>query len=147
MQFDLQQTIDEPTHLTEYSSTLLDIVLTGDADHRIFSGVGDPFLTQTVRYHCPTYGIFNFNKPKRKSFCRHTCSFERGDYDTLREKASLTNWDSFTIQINEITIQAQNISNHIIAIAKECIPNTPCPTLTTVKRFQHRLLRCFRYQI
>ena len=120
-QFDLKQTIDEPTHFTEYSSTLLDIVLTSDADHLIFSGVGDPFLTQTVRYHCPTYGIFNFNKPKRKSFCRHTWSFERGDYDTLREKASLTNWDLF--YDTDINIHAQNISNHIIAIAKECIPN------------------------
>ena len=115
-QFDLKQTIDEPTHFTEYSSTLLDIVLTSDADHLIFSGAGDPFLTQTVRYHCLTYGIFNFNKPKRISFCRHTWSFKRGDYDTLREKASLTNWDSF--YDTDINIHAQNISNHIIAIAK-----------------------------
>ena len=26
-------------------------------------------------------------------------------------------------------------------------PYPPCPTLTTVKRPQHRLLRCFRYKI
>ena len=32
-------------------------------------------------------------------------------------------------------------------ISKFYGPYTPCPTLTTVKRSQHRLLRCFRYKI
>ena len=121
-QYSLKQTINEPTHFTEHSSSLLDIILSSNVAHLIFSGVGDPLLTQEVRYHCPTYGIFNFSKPKHKSFLRHTWSFDRGDYNKLREKASLTNWDSlYDIDINK---HAQNISNHIIKIAKECIPNT-----------------------
>ena len=52
-QFSLEQVINEPTHYTEYSSSLLDIILTNNKDHIILSGVGDPFLTQEVRYHCP----------------------------------------------------------------------------------------------
>lgn len=90
----LKQTIDEPTHFTDHSSSLLDIILTNNIDHLIFSGVGDPFLTQEIRYHCPIYGIFNFSKPKNKSFLRHTWSFDRADYTKLREKASDTNWDT-----------------------------------------------------
>ena len=120
-QHSLKQTIDEPTHFTEHSFSLLDIILTNNIDHLIFSGVGDPFLTQEIRYHCPIYGIFNFSKPKHKSFLRHTWSFERGDYNKLREKASITNWD--TLYDTDINKHAQNISNHIITFAKECIPN------------------------
>ena len=83
--------------------------------------MGDPVLAQEIRYHCPVYGIFNFSKPKHKSFVRHTWSFEQGDYNLLREKASLTNWDNLCdAYINKY---AHNISNQIIMIAKECIPN------------------------
>ena len=83
--------------------------------------MGDLFVAQEIRYHCPVYGIFNFSKPKHKSFVRHTWSFEQGDYNLLREKASLTNWDNlYDADINKY---AQNISNHIIMIAKECVPN------------------------
>ena len=116
-----KQTINEPTHFTEHSSSLLDIILTTNENHLIFTGVGDPFLAQEIRYHCPVYGIFNFSKPKHKSFVRHIWSFEQGDYNLLREKALLTNWDNlYDADINKY---AQNISNHIIMVAKECIPN------------------------
>ena len=92
-QFSLEQVINEPTHYTEHSSSLLDVILTSNKDHLILSGVGDPFLTQDVRYHCPVYGILNFSKPKCKSFVRRTWSFDQGDYTLLREKASTTNWE------------------------------------------------------
>ena len=116
-----KQTIDEPTHFTENSSSLLDIKLTRNIDHLFLTGVGDPFLTQEVRYHCPIYGIFNLSKPKHQSFLRHTWSFERGNYNNLKEKAPATNWDN--LYDTDINKHAQNISNHIITIAKECIPN------------------------
>ena len=61
----LKQTINEPTHFTEHSSSLLDILLTTNENHLIFTGVGDPFLAQEIRYHCPVYRIFNFCKVKR----------------------------------------------------------------------------------
>lgn len=54
-QFSLHQTINEPTHYTEHSSSLIDILLVSNKDHLILSGVGDPFLNQEVRYHCPIY--------------------------------------------------------------------------------------------
>ena len=90
----LKQTTNEPTHFTEHSSSLLGIILTTNENHLIFTGVGGPFLAQEMRYHYHVYGIFNFSKPKHKSFVRHTWSFEQGDYSILREKASLTNWDN-----------------------------------------------------
>ena len=50
-QFALFQAINEPTHFTETSSSLLDILLVSNNSHLIVSGVGDPFLNQEHRYH------------------------------------------------------------------------------------------------
>ena len=65
-QYSFKQTINDPTHYTEHSSSLLDIILTNNENRLILSGVGDPFLSQDIRYHCPVYGILNFSKPKTK---------------------------------------------------------------------------------
>ena len=119
-QFSLRQSITEPTHFTEHSSSLIDILLVSNKDHLILSGVGDPFLNQKVRYHCPIYGIFKFSKPKVKTFMRHICIYEQGDYDLLRDKAS-SDWGS--LQNNDIDIYAKNINTAINSIASECIPN------------------------
>ena len=69
-QFSLNQVIEEPTHYTEHSSSLLDIILTNNNDHLVMSVVGDPFLQQDRRYHCPTYGILKaICKTKTKIIC------------------------------------------------------------------------------
>ena len=69
-QLSLVQSIEEPTHFTETSSSLINLFLVNNKEHLILSGVGDPFLHQDIRYHCPVFGIFNFHKPKCLSFKR-----------------------------------------------------------------------------
>ena len=120
-QFSLHQSINQPTHFTEHSFSLIDILLVSNNDHLILSGVGDPFLNQEIRYHCPIYGIFKFSKPKVKTFMRHIWSYEQGDYDLLREKASTFDWTS--LQSDDIDIYATNLNTAITSIAPECIPN------------------------
>ena len=51
--FSLYQSINQPTHFEENSSSLIDIVLVSNKDNLIVKGVGDPLLNQDVRYHCP----------------------------------------------------------------------------------------------
>ena len=87
----------------------------------ISCGVGDPFLHQNIRFHCPVYGILNFSKPKSVSVVRHIWSYDRGDYDLLREKAFTTNWNS--LQDEDINKYANNITDKIMEISKQCIPN------------------------
>ena len=87
----------------------------------MFNGVGDPFLHQDVRYHCPVFGILKFSKRKRKAFKRQIWSYNNGNYDLLRNKALTTDWDS--LKDRNIDTYAQNISNSILKIAFECIPN------------------------
>jgi hypothetical protein len=48
----LTQLISEPTHFTESSNSLIDIILTSNPLFIYTVGVGDPCLDQPVRYHC-----------------------------------------------------------------------------------------------
>ena len=57
-QFSLHQSVNQPTHFTEHSSSLIDILLVSNKDNLILSGVGDPYLNQVIRYHCPIYVNF-----------------------------------------------------------------------------------------
>ena len=89
--------------------------------HLLLSGVGDPFLNQDLWYHCPIYGIFKFSKPKFKTFSRHVWYYERGNFNFLRDKASLFDWESQ--RDSDINVYADNINTAINFIANECIPN------------------------
>ena len=67
-QFSLYQTITEPTHFTENSSSLIEMILTSNKSNLIYSGVAELFLHQDVRYHCPVHDVFKYTKTSRKSF-------------------------------------------------------------------------------
>ena len=110
IQFALFQAINESTHFTETSSSLLDILLVSNNSHFIVSGVADPFLNQEHRYHCPIFGIYNFSKPKSKSFTRHIRTYDQGDYNILGNKA--TDWKS--VEDNAINIHAKNVISYIL---------------------------------
>ncbi|MCG8113299.1 MAG: endonuclease/exonuclease/phosphatase family protein, partial [Candidatus Thiodiazotropha taylori] len=58
--FNLEQLITEPTHFTETSSSIIDIFLTANKNNILISGVGEPFLEQNIRYHCPVNCVINF---------------------------------------------------------------------------------------
>ena len=120
-QFSLHQCISEPTHFTETSSSLIDIILVSNKNSIILSGIGDPFLSQDTRYHCPVFGIMNFTKPKHKCFNRHIWIYEKGNYALLREKALMTDWNN--LKDENVNNYATNVTDHIISISKQCIPN------------------------
>ncbi|MCG7877683.1 MAG: endonuclease/exonuclease/phosphatase family protein [Candidatus Thiodiazotropha taylori] len=117
-QFSLHQVIYQPTHFTEHSSSLIDIILVNNKEQLILSGVGEPFLSQDTRYHCPVFGILKFAKPKSKVFEREIWNYNNGNYDLLREKAALVDWES--LHDNNIDTYACNIQPTILSLAKEC---------------------------
>ena len=69
-QYSLCQIIDEPTHFTETSSSIIDLFVTRNPDNVIVSGVGEAFLDQNISYHCPVYAVFKFDKPKQHCYKR-----------------------------------------------------------------------------
>ncbi|XP_053388703.1 uncharacterized protein LOC128551811 [Mercenaria mercenaria] len=117
----LTQCISDPTHFTENSSSLIDIILT--SNHRLIhaSGVGVPCLDQQVRFHCPIFGLINFKKSKIHTFKRHIWLFDKGNYQLLREKAANINWHQ--LKHTNINTYTKNITDTILSISKSCIPN------------------------
>ena len=63
----LLQMIQDPTHFIENSSSLIDLIIVSNKNRVINCGVGDSFLHEDIRYHCPIYGILNL-QAKTKSF-------------------------------------------------------------------------------
>ena len=149
-QFSLTQHITEPTHYTENSASLLDIIMVSNNNSLHLSGVGDPFLSQDLRFHCPVFGILNFSTPKAKSFERHEWLYNQDDYDLLREKASTTDWESF--KSPNIDLYAEGITKRIKEIPIECFPNkiitvkpSSLPWIAiNIKKLIHKRKRLFR---
>ncbi|MEW8544644.1 MAG: endonuclease/exonuclease/phosphatase family protein, partial [Candidatus Thiodiazotropha sp.] len=69
--FSLDQLINEPTHYTESSSSIIDLFLTSNKNNILLSGVGDPILDQNIRYHCPVYCVLKFDKLITPVYTRH----------------------------------------------------------------------------
>ena len=61
-QFSLYQLIDEPIHLTEFSSSITDLVFATNKDNVILSGVGDP-----TKYKVPLPRLCHFKILKTKT--------------------------------------------------------------------------------
>lgn len=120
-QYTLFQVINQPTNFTEHSATLIDILLVNNKHHLILSGVGDPFLNQELRYHCPIYGILKFSKNKIHSFTRKIWRYDQSNYELLRNKAAAINWDD--LRDNDIDSYSANLNYTITNLASECIPN------------------------
>ena len=66
-------------------------------------GMGEPFLMQDIRYHCPVYSVFNLKKPITKSFQRKIWLYKKGNYDELRNKVSEFDWNNvYNEDINQL---------------------------------------------
>lgn len=119
--YGLHQIIGEHTHFTERSSSIIDLLIVSNPQNVILSGVGDPFLNQDIRYHCPIFGVFNFRKGHVKCIKRHIWKYKDGDYDRLKQNLISTDWES--LENDDIDTYTKNITDHILQISSECIPN------------------------
>ena len=122
LSYDLCQLIDEPTHFTENSSTLIDLAIVNNPSNVLFSDVISPIVPNLVRFHCPILVTLKFRKSIQKTFKREVWLYDRGNYNHYRQKLNDANWDAlFTSNnINEIS---DNITQHILTAAKDTIPN------------------------
>ena len=82
-QFNFEQIINEPTHFTENSSSLIDLILTSNRNTILLSGVGEPFLEQNIRYHCPVFCVLTFRKPSAPLYKRRVFIYDRGNYQAF----------------------------------------------------------------
>ncbi len=120
-QFALTQCISSATHFTEHSESIIDLLLVSNKESIVTCGVGDPFLQQEIRFHCPIYGLLKFSKQRIKPFKRRIWQYELGDYNMLRREISSLNWDD--LKAENFEEYTNNIVNTIISLSKEYIPN------------------------
>ena len=121
LQYNLTQLINEPTHFTEHSNSLIDLFLVTSPESIVISGTGEPFLNQNMRFHCPIYCFLNFTKPKSEPYQRLIWQYDKGDYEAFRLNASQCDWDS--LFNSDIDIYANNITICLLDLAKKYIPS------------------------
>ena len=119
--FNMTQLIKEPTHYTENSSTLLDLILVNDPSFIVKAGVGDPFLPNDVRYHCPVFAFLNTNKAQNHVFKRKIWSFKNTDFTAYRQALENTLWDELICE--DVNLSANNMTDVINQSASLHIPN------------------------
>ena len=120
-QYNLNQIISEPTHFTENSSSVIDLILVSNLRSTELSGVGEPFLLQDVRYHCPVFVNLTFKKEKLVNITREIWLYNQGDFNLLRQQVSNYDWNS--VNSNDVNCYAQYFTNTVLNLAKQCIPN------------------------
>ena len=84
LSYDLCQLIDEPTHFTENSSTLIDLAIVNNPSNVLFSDVISPIVPNLVRFHCPILVTLKFRKSIQKTFKREVWLYDRGNYNHYR---------------------------------------------------------------
>ena len=117
----MDQLIVKPTHFTENSSSILDLVSTTNKCNILSSGVGDPFLEHNIRFHCPINFVLNFCKTVTPVLLRNIWLYDRGDCQVFSQNIIETNL--VYLKNNDIDIYASNITDKISELAKKNIPN------------------------
>ena len=118
--YNLSQIISEPTNFTESSSSIIDLIMVSNLNSVDVSGVGEPFLLQDIRYHCPIFCIFKFKRHVVKPFRRKIWLYEQGNYDSLRHKIHAFDWKS--ICNDDVNLYAEKFTDKLLSISEECIP-------------------------
>ena len=116
------QLISGPTHFTENSSSLIDIISVKRPDSVVSSYAADCFLPDLIRYHCPIIAVFNFKNPKSVAFNRSIWKYELGDYTKYCNILNSTNWNTL-LSSNALESLAMTVNNVIIDATKQSIPN------------------------
>ena len=120
--FSLDQCISDPTHFTENSASIIDLLFVSNKSSIVSCGVGDPFLDQNIRYHCPIFAVLKFQKPTFHAHKRKVWKYDAGDYDQLRSKLSDVDWNVIQDN-NDIDSQARSLTNIVTEITLSCVPN------------------------
>ncbi|MCG8047067.1 MAG: reverse transcriptase domain-containing protein, partial [Candidatus Thiodiazotropha endolucinida] len=119
--FNLDQIITETTHYTENSESIIDLFMVSNKNRIALSGVGEPFLDQNIRYHCPIYCAYNFNKITSPTYTRQIYLYHRGNYQTLSRELNETDWHS--LKDDDVDSYAQNVTDAILNLVNKHIPN------------------------
>ena len=122
--YDFTQLINESTHFTEQSSTLIDVIITSNPNIVVASEVCDPFVPNRMRFHCPVAVILSFMKFKPQNYKRQIWKYEEADYNKYRQILSEAELSTLvTNPLDDVDTVAQKLNKVIISAAEQSIPN------------------------
>ncbi|MCG8077783.1 MAG: reverse transcriptase family protein, partial [Candidatus Thiodiazotropha taylori] len=137
-EYNLTQLISDPTHFTESSSSLLDLILVRNCTNVLLSGVADPFVPDLVRYHCPVVAALKFLRPQIKNFRRRIWYYKLADYDKYRTILSESNLVDKIEHDHNMDCNIKDIMDVILDAADKSIPNK----VVTIKPNEHPWITC-----
>lgn len=116
---DLHNVINEPTRVSNHSSTLLDPIAISNNIVAFNSGI---FPTSNdISDHFGTYAHIQCSGSTSMPFKRRVWNYKRADFVKLNELITVTDW-SF-LHSESIHIASEAFSKQILELATECIPS------------------------
>ena len=109
-EYNMIQCIDEPTHFTGNSIWTIDLFFVTNKESGLTTGVGDPCLGLTTRYHCPVFWRFQFPQTQKQKYQSNYLKYELGNYE-FRNSFANFDWDS--VHNNNINVYAENLADTI----------------------------------
>ena len=113
----LYQLIETPTHFTDRSAYLLDILITDSPGLMTNCGTLSNICNL---HHLPVYGEFSLHISSRRPFYRHIWHYNNGDWAGLNSTLACMTWDLSDIEVNE---NVKLVTSRILDTCKEYIPN------------------------
>lgn len=122
-QYNLKLIINEATHFTENSSSLIDLILVRNNANILVSGVGDPFIPDQIRYHCPVLVLLKFLCPADKTFNRKIWNYSQPDFNMFRDLLSRIDFENYLESNTNIEDNVRFIAEAITDASVKAIPN------------------------
>jgi hypothetical protein len=116
--FHLEQLIKSPTHVTENSSTLIDIITTSSADLIKKTEVGSPSLSN----HSDITAWVSVDRPPPEKFKRKIYRYEEANWEMMRQDIISTDWER-VLRLPDIDQQVETWTSEMTAIVNKNIPN------------------------
>ena len=82
--YNLKQFIQEDTHFTENSSSLLDLILVRNSSNVLTSGVSDSSIPDQIRFHCPILVMLKDFTPIIQTLQKTIVNYDRANFDIFR---------------------------------------------------------------
>ena len=136
--YNMKQLISDPTHFTEISSSLIDLILVRNSPNILTSGVADTFIPGLPRYHCPIIVLLKFLRPQNKAFKRRIWNYNLADFDKYRHVLTNSNLEEKLQQTTDIDQNTKEVTETIIYAADQAIPNR----YVTIRPTEHPWITC-----
>ena len=85
----LDQLINEPTHITPTTSSLIDLLITDSPGYVMQSGISAPLGDP---YHCRINCVFKIKVPNHKKYKREIWNYSRANYGELNQCIQTAPW-------------------------------------------------------